>query len=193
MALKAVQPHAVTRFSLEDVFVAGAADKLAWVSGWRNLPHVPPEVVKLFQYPQPFAEEVFDRIERALRRRVADGEANAAVPTGRLFVLAVDELEADSTASSTPDLPAQYFVSSDRQWAAAHKADACDETALLHSRTEGEFVVSYRTSGGWVAISKDILTDVLGAGHDAKIVGLPREAAHVLKLMCPDLIVTVPP
>jgi hypothetical protein len=53
---------------------------------------------------------------------------------------------------------------------------------------EGEFVVSYKTSRGWVAITKDILTEVFGAGRDAKIVGLPPLAAEVLRLMCPNLI-----
>ena len=94
MALKALQPDAVTRFGLEDVFVGGDAntDKLAWVSGWRKLPHLKPEVAKLFDYPQQFAEDIFDRIEHALRRRVSDGEANAVVQTGRLFVLPGDNL-----------------------------------------------------------------------------------------------------
>ena len=72
------------------------------------------------------------------------------------------------------------------QIVAAHKADSYDQTDLLHCRLEGEFVLSYKTSGGWVAITKDILTDVLGAGHDVKIVGLPRVAAEALKLMCPN-------
>jgi hypothetical protein len=69
------------------------------------------------------------------------------------------------------------------QIVAAHKAESSDQTPLLHSRLEGEFILSYRTSGGWVAITKDILTEILGAGHDVKIVGLPRAAAGVLKLM----------
>ena len=68
------------------------------------------------------------------------------------------------------------------------KAVACDEAQLLHSRLEGELVVSYQTPGGWVGITKDILTEVLGSGRDAKIVGLPRQAAEVLKLMCPELV-----
>ena len=68
MALKATQRSTATRFALEDVFVAGDADKLAWVSGWRKLPHVPRDVAKLFDYPQQFAEEVFARIEAALDR-----------------------------------------------------------------------------------------------------------------------------
>ena len=78
MALKASQPDAVTRFSLEDVFVGedANADKLDWVSGWRKLPHLTREVEKLFDYPQQFAEDIFDRLEQALRRRVADNEVN---------------------------------------------------------------------------------------------------------------------
>jgi hypothetical protein len=58
----------------------------------------------------------------------------------------------------------------------------------LHSRLEGEFVLSYRTSGGWVAITKDVLTEVLGTGHDAKISGLPPAAVGVLRLMCLNLV-----
>jgi hypothetical protein len=196
MAFKTLQPDPVTRFSLEDVFAAGEADKLAWVSGWRKLPHIKPEVAKLFEYPQQFAEDIFARIEHALRRRVSDGEANAAVQTGRLFIRPEDDLQADSadsTASLIPDLPAQYIRSSDMQIVAAHKADSYDQRHLLHGRLEGEFVLTYKTSGGWVAISKDILTEVLGAAHDAKIVGLPRVAVGVLRLMCPNLVILLGP
>jgi hypothetical protein len=184
MALKATQPDAVTRFSLEDVFVAGDADKLAWVSGWRKLPHVPREVAKLFEYPQQFAEEALARVERALRVR-ASAETNATATNGHLFVLANG---ADATASVAPNLSVQYVLSSDRQVVAENKARACDETQLINSRTEGEFLVSYQTSGGWVAISKDVLTDVLGSGRNTKLAGLPRDATRVLKLMCPELV-----
>jgi len=188
MTLKSLRPDAATHFSLEDVFTSGEAEKLAWVSGWRKLPHVKPEVAKLFEYPQQFAEDVFARIEHALRRRVTDGEANAAVQTGRLFIAPGDDLPADSNASMIPDLPVQYILASDMQVVAAHKAESCDQTHLLHGRLEGEFVVSYKTSGGWIAITKDILTDVLGAGRDVKLAGLPRAAAGVLRLMCPNLV-----
>ena len=190
MALKATQPDAVTHFSLEDVFVDGDAntDKLAWVSGWRKLPHLKPEVEKLFDYPQQFAEDVFDRIEHALRRGVSDGEANAVVQTGRLFVPPGDN-QADSKASLIPDLPIAYIKSSDMQLVAAHEADSYDETHLLSDRREGRCLLSYKTPGGWVAITKAILTEVLGAGRDVKIVGLPPGAAGVLKLMCPNLVI----
>jgi hypothetical protein len=191
MALKTLQPDAVTRFSLEDVFVDGDAstDKLAWVSGWRKLPHLKREVETLFDYPQQFAEDVFDRIDHALRRRVADDEVNTVVQTGRLFILAADDLQADSKASLIPDLPTRYIGSSDMELVAAHTADYCDEPHLLSDRREGRCVLSYKTPGGWVAITKAILTEVLGAGRDVKIVALPPVVVGVLKLMCRDLVV----
>jgi CheY-like chemotaxis protein len=87
---------------LEDVFVGGDAntDKLAWVSGWRKLPHLTREVETQFDYPQQFAEDIFDRIEDALRRRVSDDEANAVVQTGRLFILPGLELVGAMTAGN---------------------------------------------------------------------------------------------
>jgi hypothetical protein len=189
MALKASQPDATTPFSLEDVFEhvligedAGAG-RLAWVSGWRKLPHLTREVEKLFDYPQHFAEDMFDRIEHALRRRVSDDEV-----TGRLFIVPGDTLHTDSTASLISDVPVRYIASSDMQLVAAQKAVSCDEPRLLSDRREGKYVLSYKTPGGWVAITKDILTEVLGSGHDVKIVGLPPTAVEVLKLMCPNLV-----
>jgi hypothetical protein len=178
------------RFGLEDVFVGGDATtgKLAWVSGWRKLPHLTRDVQKLFDYPQQFAEDIYERIEHALRRRVSRGEADAAVQTGRLFILPGDHPEADSKASLVPDLPVRYIRSSDMQMVAAQQADFRDEPYLSSERREGKCVLSYQTPGGWVAITKDILTDILGAGHDVKIVGLPPVAAAVLQLMCPTLV-----
>ena len=189
MALKASQPDAVTHFGLEDVFVGGEADKLAWVNGWRKLPHLKPDVAKLFDYPQQFAEDVFSRIEKTLRGRVFDDEGNAVVKIGRLFVVPGDDLPADSEMSLIPDLPVRYIRSSDSQIVAAHKADAYDEPNLLSDRREGKCVISYKTTGGWVAITKTILTEVLAEGHDAKVVGLPPVAVGVLKLMCATLVV----
>jgi hypothetical protein len=189
MALKTLQPDAVTHFGLEDVFVGGAANtgKLAWVSSWRKLPHLTREVEKLFDYPQQFAEDIFNRIERALHRRVSDGELGAAVRTGRLFIVPADTLPADSEASLAPDLPLRYIGSSDVQLVTANKAHYEDEARVLSDRREGKCVLSYKTAGGWVAITKAILTEVLGAGRDVKIAGLPPVAVEVLTLMCPNL------
>ena len=190
MALKTLQPDAVTRFGLEDVFVDGdaSAEKLAWVSGWRKLPHLTREMERQFDYPQQFAEEVFARIEQALRRSVADREANAA-QSGRLFILAADDPQADAKASPIPELPVRYIGSSDMQLVAAHQADYRDEAQISSDRREGRCLLSYQTPGGWVAITKAILTEVSGAGRDVKIVGLPPVAVGVLKLMGRGLVV----
>ena len=73
MALKALEHDAETRFSLEDVFDDAfddgdtSAAKLAWVNGWRKLPHIDREVQRLYDYPQQFAEDIYDRIESELQ------------------------------------------------------------------------------------------------------------------------------
>ena len=70
---------------------------------------------------------------------------------------------------------------------AAHKAEPYDRAQLLAGRREGHFLVSYETPGGWIALKKNLIAEVLAAGRDARIVGLPPDAAKVLRLMCTDL------
>ena len=190
MALKALQHDAETRFSLEHVFDDGDtnAAKLAWVNGWRKLPHIDREVQRLYDYPQQFAEDVYGRIEGELRRRDSNAEACGGSRTGRLYIVSGNNPETDSKASAIPELPARYFASSDKQIVAARRAEPYDQAQLLAGRREGHFLVSYETPCGWIALKKDLLTEVLGAGRDARIVGLPLDAARVLRLMCTDLI-----
>jgi hypothetical protein len=174
MALKTLQRDAETRFGLEDVFDdrdTGAA-KLAWVDGWRKLPHIDREVQRLYDYPQQFAEDIYNRIGQELKRR----DSTDRPGTGRLYIVSGDDPEAK--AAAIPELPARYFISSDTRIAAQ----------LLHERREGHFLVSYETPGGWNALKKDLLSEVLGAGRDASIAGLPPDAAQVLRLMCIDLV-----
>ena len=180
MALKTALPDAVMRLGLEDVFVVGSRDTLAWVSGWRKLPHLTREVTQLFDYPQQFAEDVFDRLEQALLTGASD-DFDAPERVGRLVIGADDD--------QIPDLPITYIHSSDPQIVAAQRAEAYDEALLLSDRREGRCVLSYQTPGGWVAITKGVLSEVLGAGRDVKIGGLPPVAAEVLALMCPNLLV----
>lgn len=185
MAFKTIQRDAVTHLGLEDVFVAGDAEKVAWVDGWRQLPHIDREVQKQHAYPQSFADEIFARIEHALRERAAG--ADDAVRTGRLLVHRAEALSAESPESAQ-ELPARFVVSSDPQIVAAGKAMLCDETKLLRDRQEGHFVVAWQTPGGWLAVKKDMLSEVLGAGRDASIAGLPTVTLDTLKLMCPAFI-----
>ncbi|HTQ36425.1 MAG TPA: hypothetical protein VMH77_05255 [Steroidobacteraceae bacterium] len=186
MALQTLQAGTVARFSLEDAFTAGDADKLAWVSSWRRLPHISADVQKLYEYPQQFAADMFARVAQALRMRAAGGVENVAARTGRLFIM--PHGGAPAGTEPVPELPVEYVISCDPQLVAAQGAQPCEQARLLRDRGEGMYIVSYRTPGGWTAISKDVLTAVLGAGRDARIAGLPEEAAAVLRLMCPGLV-----
>ncbi|MEY4640046.1 MAG: hypothetical protein RLZZ227_40 [Pseudomonadota bacterium] len=184
IAFKSLLREATPQFSMEDAFRGGDAGKCAWVNGWRNLPHVKPELVEQYAYPQQFVETMGARIEHALQLRASAPDATAAV--GRLFIVPAEDADTVHRAA----LPTLYIVTSDPQLVAAGKATAKDHGDLLHCRDEGEFLVSYATAGGWVAITKDMLSAVLGAGQDATVVGLPTIAAEVLTLMCPELVQT---
>jgi hypothetical protein len=192
MVFKTLVPDAATPFSFEDVFTDGGADKLAWVSGWRRLPHLTPEVAKQFDYPQQFAEDVFRRIERVLQTRAggqSGADARSDARLGRLFIVSEDDRPGESQTSPIPDLPTHYIGSSDAQLVAARRAERQDQAQIAGDRREGRCLVSYRTAGGWVAITKAVLSDVLEAGRDAKLTGLPPAAVEALKLMYPELVV----
>jgi hypothetical protein len=190
MALKILDRGADARFGLEDVFTAGTGEKLAWVSGWRKLPHVSREVARLYAYPQEFAERIFARVEQALQMCVEG--ASRAARAGRLFVVPGEAAEAEQNPASIAALPLRFIGSSDREIVAAQKAHAEDRAQLARDRQEGHFLLSYPTSGGWVAITKDVLTEVLGTGCDARIAGLPAIEVERLRLLGRDLIALAP-
>jgi hypothetical protein len=191
LALKTLQRDAVTRFSLEDAFVDAdpAADRLAWADGWRKLPHIDRAVQKLYDYPQQFAADLFERIEQALQRSVADRAASGRSTTGRLYLSSADDAASNAETAQIPELPIRYIGSSDKELVRQHKAEPYDAAQLQRDRQEGHFILSFETAGGWVALKKNLLTEVLGAGHDARLTGLPPAAARVLQLTCPGLVV----
>lgn len=178
IAFRTLLRDAQPELCMEDVFTAGDARKREWGEGWRRLPHIRPEIAQQFAFPQAFAEAIHARVATALQRRAG---GSAEVPSGRLFIGTVDA--SDGVAAPVSDLPPRYVVSSDAQVVAAGSAMAKDEADLLHCRNEGEYLVSFATESGWTAVSKDLLTDVIGAGHDAKIAVLPPGPAAILRLM----------
>src|SRR5262249_28949545 len=113
IVFKALLRDDVAPFGLEDVFVAGAADKLAWVASCRKFPHVDRRLQKLYAFPPQLAAALFARVEHALRARATGDEPSAVSRTGRLFVVSAADAEADSTAAGIPDLPVRYVGSSD--------------------------------------------------------------------------------
>ena len=191
MVLKSLQPDAERRFSLEDVFSedgSGAA-KLAWVDGWRKLPHVSPEVQRLFDYPQEFAEAAFARVAQALQWRAVAIGRGARTDPGRLILAADGGADRDTATSAAALLPADLVRSSDPAWIDARRALPWDNERLLRERQEGMYLVSFPSGPGWVGLSKDLLTQWLQAGKDVRVTGLPASAAAVLRLTAPELVV----
>lgn len=189
MVLKSTQRDAETRFSLEDVFVDGddSSERLAWISGWRKLPHIDAEVQEIYAYPQAFAADIHHRVGQELARSQSDEESQRVEETGRLFIISDSESQPDSATASIPALPPRYIAASDPAVVSAGAAVALDEKSLLHGRNEAYFLVSYASAGGWVAVKKDLLTEQLGEGRDVRIGSLPFDAAQALRLMCREL------
>ncbi|MDY6984490.1 MAG: hypothetical protein SV422_15500, partial [Pseudomonadota bacterium] len=182
IAFRTLARDAQPEFGMEDVFTAGDARKRAWAEGWRRLPHIRPEIAQQFAFPQDFTEVIHARVATALQRRV---EGSAPPPSGRLVVGTVDALTLERVEAAAPasELSPRYIVSSDAKFVAAGIAMAKDEADLLHCRNEGEYLVSFAAETGWTAVSKDLLTDVIGAGHDLEIACLPSAPAAILRLM----------
>lgn len=175
LSFKTLVPEPVPPYSMEDAFSTGDATKRAWVNAWRQLPHVKPEVAAQYAYAEDFVNALHSRIEAALEQCVVGVSQRAG------------KLQLRAAPGSLPELPARHVLSSDPAWIAAGRATHQDEGDLLHCRMEGEFLVSFRSEGGWVGISKDLLTEELGGGADVALSGLPAGPAAVLALMCPGL------
>lgn len=185
IAFRTLARDALPEFGIEDVFTDGDARKREWAEGWRRLPHIRPEIAQQFAFPQEFAEAIHARLVTALQRRASGIGAPAR---GRLLVGMDDakahaEGSAQAAAAPVSELPPRYIVSSDPQWVAAGNAVAKDEADLLHCRNEGEYLVSFASESGWTAVTKDLLSDVIGNGRDARIDSLPAAPAAILRLM----------
>jgi hypothetical protein len=93
------------------------------------------------------------------------------VPTGRLFV-------AESALTIDGVVAAQEFV-----YTAGEGHD------IAFDRREGRCLVSYQRDGEWVAVSKSLLTHVMGQGRDALITDIDADGIELLRLTCPGVVV----
>ena len=187
MALKAVQPDAVDALQSRRCFDARRRRQARVGQRLAEAAARPARSGEAVRVSAAVRRGHFARIERALRVRVAAAKTKAAARNGQLFVLAngLPTLR----RSSIPDLSVQYIVVVGQASRRREQGRCFDETAALAQPNGGRVPRQLPDPGGWVAISKDVLTDVLGAGRNAKVAGLPRDAARVLKLMCPELVV----
>ncbi len=152
--------------------------------GERLVPHTDREVQRLYDDPQQFAEDIYDRIEQTVQKP----DACMSCPGTTLRLI--------PKASAIPEVPARYFGSSDRQIiVAAHKAEPYDRAQLLRSgggKSISSLVtklvtrspLTKRQADGFP--KKELLAEVLGAGRDARDCrasrsarGLRCSAAHV--------------
>jgi len=139
-------PDPVTRFSLEDVFADGAADKLAWVSGCRNYRTSEGRGKGCSSTPSGSPRTVSIESTSAAQRRCRR-DAGAATRTGRLFIWS-ETIREQTRRLRCSGICRPNFRVVGQGDGGPHKAQSYDQSQLLHSR-RGEFAVSYETSGGW--------------------------------------------
>jgi hypothetical protein len=158
MATRALIVKTAIGFSLEDAFVASDANETR--RAWTT----PWKSAfheggqhAIVDYSQDFAERIYGRLTDALGR--------PRIASGRLLVAA-------SSAAVAGAVPADEFV--------YRTTDSFD-------RREGRCVVSYEADGQWVAISKSVLTKVMGQGRDALVTNVDPQAIDVLRLTCPGV------
>ena len=92
--------------------------------------------------------------------------------------------------NKTPSAFGTKMVGSPRAlWNRSPETSRYTNPKMLRERQDSLSVT--KTPGGWIALKKNLLTEVLGKGRDARIVGVPLGAAQVLRLMCADLLIPV--
>ncbi len=167
--------------SLEDLFVTG----------------VDPEsrlAREQFEYSPEWAGLVFRRMVAALEARACSTEASApTVAAGRVFVVPRGR-SVGPLADKLPDgiVPAQqHCLTSDVNRALEMGTTAFPKSQMLGDRNEGRFLASAEIDGKWFAVSKTILTEVIGQGRGALIVDVPEPVIHVLRVTCPESIVVI--
>ena len=147
-----------------------------------------------FEYSPDWAGLVFQRMVAALAARACSTEANASTVTGaRMFVLPSGR-KVGSLVEKLPDgivSAQQHCLTSDVNRALEMGTTAFPKSQMLGDRHEGRFLASAEIDGKWFAVSKTILTEVLGQGLDALIVDVPELVIDVLRVTCPGLMVVV--
>ena len=136
--------------------------------------------------PQTFAEQIFARVER-LRVRASNPELGQPGACS-LFVGERWTRRFEGGGDSGPSRPLHPIVGQRKSRRRA-KPRLCDQAQLLKERVEGYFVVSYETPGGCVAITKDLLTEVLGRRPRCEDRWTARSTrSRDCRLMCRDLV-----
>ena len=130
----------------------------------------------------------------ALAARACSTEANASTVTGaRMFVVPRGR-KVGSLVEKLPDgivSAQQHCLTSDVNRALEMGTTAFPKSQMLGDRHEGRFLASAEIDGKWFAVSKTILTEVIGQGLDALIVDVPEPVIDALRVTYPGLMVVV--
>ena len=181
--------------SLEAMFVTRSdpEGKLACARRWERLP-ARGGAREHFEHSPAWARLVFQRTIDALELRARSTAPNASkLPAARLFVVPRGQ-NVGAPVYDLPDgiVPAQeHCLTSDVNRALSNGTTAFPKSQILTDRNEGRLLASAEIEGRWFAVSKTILTQVIGRGFDALIVDVPEPVIEVLRMTNPGLIVVI--
>ena len=183
MAMRSLIAKSSIEFSLEDAFTASdkRETRSAWTTAWKSAFHEGGERA-ILEYSQEFAEQIYRRLRETLHALTTPDD-RPRLPAGRLFVVPSPVAAGSLGDSVLPEgvVPADEFVYG--------TADQDGTYDIAFDRKEGRCLVSWETDGEWLAVSKSILTYVMGQGKDALVTGIAPEAIEVLRLTCPGVVV----
>ena len=182
MAMRALIAKSSLEFSLEDAFIAShdRDTRLAWTTAWKSAFHAGGERA-ILEYSHEFADQIDRRLRNALHALTTPEDQ--PLPAGRVFVVPSSVAVGALPHGVLPEgvVPAQEFVYG--------TADQNGEHDIAFDRREGRCLVSYEADGEWLAVSKSVLTYVIGQGQDALITDIDPKGIEVLRLTCPGVVV----
>jgi hypothetical protein len=183
--------------SLEDMFNSRERleEKRTQAHEWERLPKREGEPDP-FEHSIAWATQMYARHAGALEARAArPTEPNASMlPKASLYVvpraMAIDSLSDGVLPAGL--VPAQeHCLTSDVTRARLTGATVLPADRLLADRADGRLLACEMFEGAWFGVSKVPLTLLTSQGKDALITDVPPGVIHVLRRVCPDLLVVI--
>jgi hypothetical protein len=143
-----------------------------------------------FDYASQLAAGVVDRLAEALAARAhRPHDLNASGRrTGRLLIRPAAESAAAASAGTVPPAVAadEHCFTTEADPVGAITPWPAPQ--LLIDRDEGRYLASVEVGKTWFAVSKVILTLILGQGQDAVLPSLPDAVVQALRFSCAAII-----
>ncbi len=219
MVLNTLRSPSPPDLSLEDVFLSRGRleEKQTQAREWERLPKGEGERAP-FEHSPEWATQMYARLAGALEARAArPTEPNASqFSTACLYVVprgvAIESLPDVAQGSRSvaqgshpvaqgshsvaqgfsPVVSAQeHCLTSDVARAGTTGATSLTADRISADRAEGRWLASARAEGVWFGVSKVLLTIFTSQGKDALITDVPPGVIDVLRVVCPELLVTI--